>query len=383
METTHAYTWTGKNRIERLELPMPQTPPGGLLLEVTANGICGTDQHLISREPRRPTVLGHEIVGRVVSFGAGHPQRDADDRPLREGDTVALFPWVPCHTCWACRRFGPGAATCTEAFVYGIPLEDIGLEGGVTSMSGDGPALTGGLGRHIAVQAGTYLWRVPEHVPTTVASLLDPLGVAVRAVDLARTNSGSWDETLTSDATAVVLGAGAVGLLTAMVLRHVGVGKVVVSGSRPGRIQAARDVGVDVVLDTAGSDAATRRKAVLDLTQGRGADLVIDAASRPAALSEALGMVRRLGTVIEVGNIVPGDHGITIDPALDVCQRNIRLIGMSFNPPRSYAEGMALLTQHDKIPFERLITHAHPFTAIDRALEDLTGDDTVKVTLTV
>ncbi|MFD8984618.1 zinc-binding dehydrogenase, partial [Streptomyces sp. NPDC059564] len=353
----------------------------GLLLEVTANGICGTDQHLVSRDPLRPTVLGHEIVGRVVAFGSGHPRQDADDTPLAEGDSVALFPWVPCHTCLECRRFGPGAATCTGAFVYGIPLEDLGLEGD-RSAADDGPALTGGFGRHLVVMPGTYLWRVPEHLPAEVASLLDPLGVAVRAVDLARTPSGTWDETLTSDATAVVLGAGAVGLLTGLVLRHLGVGTVVVSGSRPGRLSAAKDIGMDVVLDTAGLDPDARRRAVLDLTRGRGADLVIDCASRPAAMAEALGMVRRLGTVIEVGNIVPGDSGITVDPARDICRRNVRLIGMSFNPPRSFAEAMALLRQHDRIPFERLITHTRPFDRIHDALDDLGGQDAVKVVLT-
>ncbi|MGW7824750.1 zinc-dependent alcohol dehydrogenase [Streptomyces puniciscabiei] len=379
MERTTAYAWVGSNRLELVTPPMPEPPAGGLLLEVTANGICGTDLHLLSREPKRPFVLGHEIVGRIVAFGAGHDRRDADDRPLTEGDQAALFPWVPCRWCWACRRFGPAAATCTEAFVYGIPLEDIGLQG--RTPAGEGPALTGGFGRHLAVLPGTYLWRVPNDMPTGIASLLDPLGVAVRSVDLARTGSGTWDETITADATAVVLGAGPVGLLTGLVLRSAGVGTVIVSGSRPGRLAAARDVGMDLVLDTAATDADDRRRAVLDVTGGRGADVVIDAASKPAALKEALGMVRRMGTVVEAGNIVPSGDAVTIDPALDICQRNIRLLGMSHNPPRSFSAAMALLARHRTIPFDRLLTHVRAFDRIDDAMHDLTDRHAVKVSL--
>lgn len=376
---TSANVWVGKNRLERRSLPLPEPPVQGLLLEVTANGICGTDVHLIGQDPTAPMILGHEIVGRVVAFGQGHPQTDAEGQPLREGDTVALFPWVPCLTCWSCRRFGPGATTCAEPFVYGVPPEAIGL----TPLSAAEEAalpLTGGFGQHLAVRQGTYLWRVPETLSPAVASLLDPLAVAVRSVDLARTAPGAWDEVLTPDATAVVLGAGAIGLLTSLVLRHVGVGTVAVSGSRPGRLSLARELGIDRVMDIGELSADERRRVVHDMTGGRGADLVIDATNSPAALGEALALVRRLGTVIEVGNIVPTGSGITLDPARDICQRSVRLLGVSFNPPRSYTEGMALLSRSG-IPFERLIARSFSFDDVGSALEALSGD-AVKVTLT-
>ncbi|MBY0441064.1 MAG: zinc-binding dehydrogenase [Mycobacteriaceae bacterium] len=380
MATTSAHVWVGKHRFETIEVPLPAPPDEGLLLEVTANGICGSDRHFVSSDPTAPIVLGHEIVGTIAAFGSKHARQDAAGEPLRQGDTVALFPWVPCLQCWGCRRFGPGATTCSNAFVYGVPPEAIGLD--PLSYSGDHkPTLTGGFGKHVVVQPGTYLWRVPDHVSAGVASLLDPLAVAVRSVNIAKTPAGVPEEVLTFDSTAVVLGAGAVGLLTGLVLRHLGIGTIVVSGSRASRLDAARDIGMDVVLDTAELDVSERQEAIKELTHGRGADIVIDAANKPEALSEALGMVRRLGTVVEVGNIVPGDSGISIDPAVDVCQRNVRLFGVSFNPPRSYSEAMAMLAQHPTIAFERLITHSHSFDNLDLAFQDLAGD-AVKVTLT-
>ena len=380
MNTTTATLWVGKNSLEQVEAPLPEPPDEGLLLEVEANGICGSDLHFVSREPAAPLVLGHEIVGRIVAFGAGHPRTDAGDAPLGEGDTVALFPWVPCHRCWSCRRFGPGAATCEKAFVYGVPLDEIGLAA-PRRASGDSVELTGGFGRHVAVRAGTYLWKVPPHLPAAVASLLDPLAVAVRGVDMTRTATGTWDEVLTPDSTAVVLGAGAVGLLTGLVLRAQGVGTVIVTGSRSARLAAARDIGMDLVIDRDEVGESARRDAVLDLTGGRGADLVIDATNSPAALGEALAMVRRLGTVVELGNIVPDGSTVAVDPARDICQRNVRLLGMSFNPPRSYSEAMALLGRHHDIPFERLITGSYTLDHVAEALRDISSDG-VKVVLT-
>jgi threonine dehydrogenase-like Zn-dependent dehydrogenase len=381
MSMTSANVWVGKNRFETIEVALPAPPDRGLLLEVTANGICGSDRHFVSGDPTVPIVLGHEIVGTITDFGAGYTRYDASGEPLSEGDTVALFPWVPCLKCWGCRRFGPGATTCSNAFVYGVPPEAIGLEPLSPIGGTHEPTLTGGFGKHVVVQPGTYLWRVPDHVPAGVASLLDPLAVAVRGVNIAKTPAGVPEEVLTFDSTAVILGAGAVGLLTGLVLRHLGIGTIVVSGSRASRLNAARDIGMDVVIDTAELDVDGRREAVMELTHGLGADIVIDAANSPAALGEALGMVRRLGTVVEVGNIVPGDAGINIDPAVDICQRNVRLFGMSFNPPRSYSEAMAMLSKHPTIPFERLITHSHTFDHLDLAFQDLAGD-AVKVTLT-
>ncbi|MFF3652512.1 zinc-binding dehydrogenase [Streptomyces sp. NPDC002181] len=377
-ETTRANVWVDRGRLELTRLPVPDPPPGGMLLEVTANGICGTDVHFLGLRPTAPLVLGHEIVGRILAFGPGHPGTDADGRPLRTGDRVALFPWLPCGRCWGCRRFGPGATTCTDAFVYGIPPEAIGLP---PAAAGHGPpTLTGGFGDHLAVRAGTYLWKVPDGVSDPVASLLDPLAVAVRSVTVARTATGTWDEVLTADSTAVVLGLGAVGLLTGLVLRQAGIGTVIGTGSRPARLAAARDLGFDTVLDTGTLDPAERRAIVLDRTHGRGADLVVDAASGPTAFSEAMSLVRRLGTVVEVGNIVSDGTTVPVDPAADVCQRNVRLLGVSFNPPRSYAEAMALLSRPD-LPLDRLITRTYPRERADEALRALSGD-AVKLVLT-
>ena len=377
-ETTTANVWVAKGVVEERRIVIPEIPARGLLLEVTANGICGTDAHLIGSQPSSPLVLGHEIVGRIVAFGVSHPRTDAADNPIAEGDGIALFPWVPCLTCWGCRRFGPSATTCSNPFVYGIPPEALGLP----PLSGQSvaPELSGGFGRHLVVKPGTYFWRVPESMPHEIAALLDPLAVAVRSVDVLKTAPGTWDEVIRPDATAVVLGAGAIGLLAALVLQTAGVSDVIMSGSRPSRLGLAKEIVGDSVLDINEMDAAQRKDYVRGRTHGRGADIVIDATNQPTSLGEALGLVRRLGSVVEVGNIVSEGKRIEIDPAKDICQTNVRLLGVAANPPQSYSEAMALLARHEQLPFERLISSRRSFSELHEALADLAADS-VKVLL--
>lgn len=377
----HASVWVAPGRLEPHDLAVPEPPDGGLLLEVLANGVCGTDLHLLHTAPPRPTVLGHEIVGRVLAVGRGGPTTDAAGAPVGVGERVALFPWVPCRRCWACDRFGPAAATCTDAVVYGIPVEASGVAG--TEQDGRRPAslLSGGLGSHLVVRPGTYFWRVPDAMSDVRASLLDPMAVAVRAVAMTRTAVGAWDEVLRPDSTAVVLGAGPVGLLVTAVLRASGVGRVIVSGSRPARLAAARRIGATTVLDVRSTTERERADAVLDATAGHGADLVLDCTNDPGALLEAIRSTRRLGTVVEVGNMVNTGRTVAIDPAADICQRNIKLLGMSANPPQSYAEAMALLARTD-IPFDELVTSTVPLRDAATALDLVTAPDSIKVVLT-
>jgi len=376
--TTTANVWVSRGVIEQQVLEIPDIPDDGLLIEITANGICGTDLHLISTQPTSPLVFGHEIVGRIVAFGAAHSRTDAANASLNEGDGIALFPWLPCLVCWGCRRFGPAATTCSNPFVYGIPPEALGLP--PLARPTDSAELTGGFGRHLVVKPGTYFWKVPEDMPHEIAALLDPLAVAVRSVDIMKTAPGTWDEVIRPDSTAVILGAGAIGLLAAMVLRSAGVTDIIMSGSRQSRLSLAKDIAAEHVLDIHETTVDDRRRYVLDRTNGRGADLVIDATNQPSALGEALGLVCRLGTVVEVGNIVGTGEKLAIDPAEDICQKNVRLLGVAANPPQSYSEAMALLARHGELPFDRLITGRYAFSELPEALADLAGD-AVKVTL--
>jgi threonine dehydrogenase-like Zn-dependent dehydrogenase len=196
---------------------------------------------------------------------------------------------------------------------------------------------------------------------------------------MTRTATGTWDEVLTPDSTAVVQGAGPVGLLTVLVLRAVGVHRLIVIGARPARLAAAAALGATEVIDVRATDAHQRLARVRAMTGGRGADLVIDCSNAPAALIEGIRLSRRLGTVVEVGNMVNAGSEVRLDPAMDICQHNVRLLGMSANPPRSYSEAMALLGRGD-LPFACLITDQVPLSEPEAALTAM-GGEAIKVVL--
>lgn len=134
------------------------------------------------------------------------------------------------------------------------------------------------------------------------------------------------------------------------------------------------------MIDVRSTTVEERHAAVMAATSGRGCDLVIDCTNDPAALVEGIRAVRRMGTVIEVGNMVNTGTEVRLDPASDICLKNIRLLGMSVNPPQSYAEAMALLARDD-IDWDGLITARMPLNDPKAALRRLAEPEAIKVVL--
>lgn len=375
--------WTGKQRLEEWRVPVPEPREGALLLRVLAAGLCGTDHHLIASEPPYPMVLGHEICGEIVAFGDRARHRDADDRPVETGDRVVLFPWISCGRCWACVRYGPGAATCPHGFIYGVPFERTGAgeRAGHPNSVEDFPGLSGGYGEYVYVHPGTAFWKLDPDVPDHVGVLLDPLAVAVRTVEVADSGPDAVGDPLGPDSVALVQGAGPVGLLCVAVLKEAGVGRIILHGSRAARLDLGSRFGADVVVDIRSTDLDERLGRVLGATNGRGADLVLDCTNQPHALGEALRSVRRLGTVVETGNVVNAGETVPLDPAADLCQRSVRLIGMSAIPARSFARARSLLGRHRRIPFSELVTHRFPRHRAMEAIAAMDETAAVKVIL--
>ena len=356
-----AAVWTAKHRIEVRELPIPEVKPDGLLLKVEAAGVCGTDGHLIEQDPPYPAIMGHEIVGRIVALGA-EANRTLNVRggPVAVGDRLALYPWIMNPRSEGCLRFGPGTCTVTnDSFVYGIPYSMLGLGGReiISSRIDEAPHFKGGFAEYVHVFPDTYAWKVPDDMPADVAALLDPLAVAVRTVELAQTLPGVPEEAFNTSARIVVVGAGPIGLLTALVARVMGVERIVVVGARERRLRLCREIAeVEETIDIHATTPAERLARVRDLTGG-GADVVFDCANTPAAFVESLELVRRLGTVVEAGNMVNVGTTVALDPARLICGKHARVIGMSANHPGAFDKAFRLLGRHRRIPFHRMLTH--------------------------
>ncbi len=224
-----AAVWVGARQLEIREFDVPKAKSDGMVLKMDAAAICGTDGHLFPQDPPYGAVMGHEITGTIVDMGDdANKHMNVFGGPLKEGDRIALYPWITCGKCPACVEHGQGVCTvCDNSFVYGVPYEKLGLEGskGIDSNVEHAPHFMGGFGEYLYVSPETFVWKIPEDMPSEVAVLLDPTAVAMRAIELAQTCPGTVEESFNSNATVAIIGLGPVGILAAIICRLLGVKK--------------------------------------------------------------------------------------------------------------------------------------------------------------
>lgn len=264
----------GRDDIRIDEIAEPATRPGTVKVEVEWCGICGTDLHEYLEGPifaptteaphpitgeAAPLTLGHEFAGVVVELGDG-----VDD--VAVGDRVVVEPYIVCGRCDACRQ-GRYNVCATLGFV--------GLSGG-----------GGGFSQYVVAERR---WIHPlGELGTDVGALVEPLAVAYHAVRL----SGARPQH-----SALVFGAGPIGLVTTAVLKAQGVEQVISVEPAAVRKEKAAVAGADSVLDPGEVDVV---EAVAELTDGRGADVSFECAGIDAVLAAAIRSTRAGGTCVNV-----------------------------------------------------------------------------------
>ena len=271
-DTMRAARLLGPRQMEVSDVPLPPPPkPDEVRIAVTAVGICGSDLH--NYEDARigdtrivaPLVLGHEFAGVVLD--APPDARDGDDQPLRVGQRVAVDPATPCWRCELCEAGHPNL--CRRLHFCGLYPDD------------------GALREQMNVPARSC-FAVPDSISDAGAALLEPLGVALHAVNLAHIRLGD---------TVVVQGCGPIGLLIQRLARHSGAGQVYAFDRLPWRAEKAKVWGATDAW-TIDSDPVAR---LADVTGGRGADVVIEAAWADHSVAQAIEMARLGGRVLLAG----------------------------------------------------------------------------------
>ncbi|WP_308818744.1 alcohol dehydrogenase catalytic domain-containing protein [Pseudonocardia alni] len=264
-----AVTYAGDGAVRVAQVPDPRIEqPTDAVVEIRRSAVCGTDLHLLAHDEGLPagSVLGHEFVGQVVETGTAV-------RGHRVGDLVVGADFVACGTCWWCRRGDHWE--CAERRFFGTG-------------TAFGPPLAGTQAELVRVpHADTVLRTVPDGVSLDAAVFLgDTLATGYAAVRRADLQPGD---------TVAVVGGGPVGQLTALAAQACGAGAVLlVEPVASRRAVAGREGSVAVAPEEAVAAAH-------GLTDGRGADVVVDAIGGPRGLGTAFGLVRRRGTVVSVG----------------------------------------------------------------------------------
>jgi threonine dehydrogenase-like Zn-dependent dehydrogenase len=361
------------------EFDMPEPEPGSAILRVHLSGICGTDKHTFRGESLQyagtdhehgidyPLICGHEVVGTLERIGPHTQLRDAGDgSPLGPGDRVVVAANIECGECPPCRAGRP-YFMCDRLEDYGNSL--------TLSRS---PGLFGGWAEAMYLLPGTHLFRVPDDVPDEVAVLTEPMAVT-HGLDsaAAMTASGGGFE---PGCTVVLLGLGPLGLCHLIKARAMGAGHLVAIDRMPTRLNHARRFGAGLCLDAARTTAAERREAVLELTGGQGADVVIDCTGVGDVVAEAIELLRMGGTLIEPGAFV--DMGETrINANRHLCMKSILVIGVAGEVLPAYPAALRLMSEErERMPLTEFVTHRLALDDCERAIDLSMSPDAMKVT---
>jgi len=319
---------------------VPVPGPGELVVRMEACGFCGTDLEKMRGEyTASMPLLGHEAVGVVSAVGKGVSS-------FKRGDRVFPHHHVPCYECYICK-----AGDDTMCDMY--------------RKSNIHP---GGFSEYFRVpewnvSKGAVL-PLPDGVTFDQGALIEPVACCLRAVRrYAKTGE-----------TALVAGAGPVGMMHAILLEPMGV-KLLVSDISAPRLEFAEKMGLGLVLDASRDDVPARLRAE---TQGRGADLALVASGSKAAIMQALKSVRRGGRVCLFGVPSKGSVlGYDISELYNAGQHIVTSYGADDAETRAALEVIASNPR-----FERLVTHRFPLSRFDEAVEAAAGGEAMKVVLT-
>ena len=341
---------TGKP-FEIREYPVPDPDPDGILVRVTAAGICGSDLHVWRGDIRiamfgpGPRILGHEMTGRVARLGA-NVRTDSTGQALKEGDRIVYPYFTPCRRCYQCLR-GEFAA-CPVRYPP-IPISD------------NPPHFFGAYAEYYYMKEAAFVFKVPDDLTD---EMITPVNCALCQVIYGLQKAG-----LRMGDTLVIQGAGGLGINATAVARSMGAGAIMVIDGVPERLKLAKECGADVLIDINEAQTPQDRIAkVMGLTGGCGADLVGEFVGLPAVLPEGLGMVRQGGTYLEVGNISLGQTA-TIDPSMLVWQ-NKKLIAVNMYDPAILPVALDFLSRNrDRFPLSRVVSHKFSLEKIDEAFQ--------------
>ncbi|WP_405737410.1 zinc-binding dehydrogenase [Streptomyces sp. NBC_01537] len=336
--------------------------PGGLTVACQYAGICGTDLHLARGHLDVPTplVLGHEGLGTVYELGDG-AERDSNGDPLAAGDTVMWASSITCGTCHACRILRE-PTLCTNRRTYGV-----------NRPTTEASPLRGSWADFISLEPGTTVIKLPTDT--------DPVAAMSFACAGPTMIHALWERRrVRLGETVVVQGSGPVGLAAASLAQLAGA-RVILIGGPPSRIAAARAarIGDEHIEVVDSGDVQGALDAVLDLTHGRGADLVIECAGVPAAVEQGTRMTRRGGSYLIVGQYTDG--GNTWFNPHQIVHRQLDVIGSWAFTGAHLAEYIRILPALAKRFDLRALVTAFPLVDVQEAIRNVAGGSVMKAVL--
>ena len=335
----------GDIRLE--DVPEPEVSPGTVKIRVRNCSTCGTDVKISrSGHPNMtpPQIMGHEIAGEITEIGDG-----VDGWSV--GDRVQVIAAIPDGTCVECLAGHPTVCENQLSMGYQFP---------------------GGFAEFLIVPSEVLavngLNRIPDGLSFAEASLAEPLACVLNGQELARVGEGD---------TVVIVGSGPIGCLHVRLARARGASKVILIDLNAERLAQAADL---VLPDLAvASESTDPVAAVLEATDGRGADVVITAAASGRAQEQGLAMLARRGRLSLFGGLAKDAPTITVDSNL-VHYRELTIVGVNGSSPEHNRRALELIAT-GAVPVSDLITHRLPLDRVLDALDIVARGEAIKVTI--
>jgi L-iditol 2-dehydrogenase len=333
MRAAHIY---GVRDIRLQDDPIPDLAPGEVLVQVKAVGVCGSDLHWFEEGGIGDAVLeqslvpGHEFAG-VVASGD------------KQGARVAVDPAIPCGTCEYCREGNPNF--CQRG-----------------RFAGFGP--THGAMREYVAWPADNLYVLPETFSFADGAMLEPLGTAMHAIDLAHMRLGN---------DVGVFGCGPIGLLAIQLLHSMGAVRIFATDKLPHRLEAARAWGATEVFPADGGKEAQQ---ILDATGGRGLDVALEISNEGPAVEAAIDSARPGATIVLVG--IPDDDRTTFRASS--ARRKGLTLRLSRRMKHTYRRAISLVL-NERVDVRAVVSHTFPLEESKQAFAVAARRDGLKVVI--
>lgn len=343
------------------EYEIKELPRGSVLVKLVSAGVCGSDVHMFrGQDPRvpLPIILGHEGVGRVLEING--EKNDVNGERLKAGDLIVWNRGVVCGECFWC-KVAKQPFLCPNRKIYGINMS-----------CNVYPHFRGCYAEYIVLDPRTDVLKVPENADPDVLTIAMCSGAtAYHAFD-------EYPESLVGK-TVVIQGVGPLGLFGVVAARNLGAENIVVIGGTQSRLELAKRVGADLVLNRRETTEEERKKTVLDLTNGRGADFVLEATGNSEALLEGLELLRRGGFYSIAGVAVP-QAPIPIKVYEQLVLKNVTLKGVWVSDTSHVVKATKLALKNSHL-LSTFITHKFKLEQANEALEVMERKDALKIVL--
>ena len=328
------------------QVPIPKAGPGELIVKSHVALTCGTDVKMFKRGhplAKPPQIMGHEFAGTISEVGSGVGN-------FRVGMRVVAANSAPCNKCFYCLMHQPNLCEHLDESIVGFTWP-------------------GSYAEYVRiperiVRQNTF--QVPDGVPLESVASLEPLACVVHGWDLVGQVPGG---------TAVIIGGGPIGLLHAQLARLNGAKQVAMCDVVPERLREAEKIGVDTAINSANENLVER---VLRLTDGRGADIVVEAVGRGETWESTIGLVRKGGKILLFGGCASGT--MVSFNAEKIHYGELHIQGAFHHTPAAVERGFRLIVS-GQVSIEPLISHEMPLEKAEEALRLMGEGKALKVAL--